>query len=375
MRAVLLLAALFLTVHGGFSQTLSPDRVALAIEALTQLGKERVAGDPKLSALLQRALDATRGTPRFVDLVRRMEVSGQSEGLIETALNASDLSVGAEALRMVLDENGQDLLGSHLKSADSAALIRLVQALGNTGDQNAHALMEPIALDSSANLEVRRQVVRSMAQTRAGSSALLALARSDRLPNELKLVARGELHAARWPEIRAEAEQLLPAPKSSGAEPLPPIRELIERSGNPERGALVFEKPEVGCIRCHQVNGRGTDFGPKLSEIGTKLGKDALYEAILEPSAGISFDYEAWEVLLNNGEETLGLIVSETAEEITVKTQNGVLTRYPKDGIESRRKMSTSIMPSGLEQTMSVSDLTDLVEYLASLKAAKPPQP
>ena len=43
----------------------------------------------------------------------------------------------------------------------------------------------------------------------------------------------------------------------------------------------------MGCSKCHQINGTGTDFGPNLSEIGAKLAKKALYETILDPSAGI----------------------------------------------------------------------------------------
>ena len=112
-------------------------------------------------------------------------------------------------------------------------------------------------------------------------------------------------------------------------------------------------------------------MGPNLSEIGTKLGKEALYEAILDPSAGISFGYEAWSVELENGDEIYGLITSETEDEVSVKAQNGVVTKHRKDEISSRRKSTTSIMPAGLQLTMSTEELVDLVEYLASLKKAE----
>ena len=136
------------------------------------------------------------------------------------------------------------------------------------------------------------------------------------------------------------------------------------------RGAEVFARSTVGCINCHQVNGKGTDFGPNLSEIGTKLGKDALYEAILDPSAGISFGFEAWQIELKSGDEAYGLIVSDTTEEIAVKTQAGIVTRYKKSEVAKREQQKLSIMPAGLQQTMSPEDLVDLVEYLSSLKKA-----
>src|SRR5262249_42247821 len=131
-----------------------------------------------------------------------------------------------------------------------------------------------------------------------------------------------------------------------------------------------FRRETVGCIRCHQINGEGVDFGPNLSEIGTKLGKDAIYESILDPSAGISFGYEAWQIELQNGDEVFGLIASETADEVAVKIQTRVVNPYKKSDVIKREKQKLSIMPAGLQQTMSTQDLVDLVEYLSSLKKA-----
>ena len=162
----------------------------------------------------------------------------------------------------------------------------------------------------------------------------------------------------------------MPQPQVRNAQPLPPISELIKKTGDARRGAEVFRRDVVGCIKCHQVNGEGIDFGPNLSEIGTKLGKDALYEAILDPSAGISFGFEAWQIELKSGDEAYGLIVSDTAEEIAVKTQGGIVSRYKKSDVTKREQQKLSIMPAGLQQTLSTADLVDLVEYLSSLKKA-----
>jgi putative heme-binding domain-containing protein len=60
--------------------------------------------------------------------------------------------------------------------------------------------------------------------------------------------------------------------------------------------------------------------------------------------------------------------LSDTADEITLKTQNGITSKYKKADISSRTQMKTSIMPAGLQLTMSQQDLVDLVEYLSTLK-------
>jgi putative heme-binding domain-containing protein len=198
----------------------------------------------------------------------------------------------------------------------------------------------------------------------------LKLAKEGKLPGDLKLTAASELHNVRWPELKAEAAQELPLPQTQNAEPLPSIPELAKRKGDAINGAAVFRRETVGCVRCHQVNGEGIDFGPNLSEIGTKLARDALYDSILDPSAGISFGYEAWEIELKNGDEAFGLIASETADEIAFKLQTGVIVRHKKSDIAKRAKQSLSIMPSGIQQAMTTQDLVDLIEYLSSLKKA-----
>ena len=61
-------------------------------------------------------------------------------------------------------------------------------------------------------------------------------------------------------------------------------------------------------------------------------------------------------------------IKGETADELAIKNNAGVVTRYKKADIKLRQQMKLSIMPAGLVQAMSPDDLVDLIEYLGSLK-------
>ena len=145
---------------------------------------------------------------------------------------------------------------------------------------------------------------------------------------------------------------------------------MIKRNGDVARGAAVYRSDAIGCIKCHQLNGEGIDFGPNLSEIGAKLGKDALYESVLDPSAGISFGYEAWQVEFKNGDEAFGLIVNETETELSIKAVGGIVTRFKKADIATRAKQKLSSMPTNLTQAMTDQEFVDLVEYLSTLKKA-----
>ncbi len=350
------------------AEPISPERLVTMIEALTRLSPEQVNGNPKLKEALGRVLEATRGTPQFLKLVQQFQLPDQNAGLLEIAVkNPADES-GVAAMRLILASQDFALLQNTLNGTNAVAALKTVETLGNTGDKKILPLLQPLVTETKRDPALRKQVVRSLAQIQEGAAGLLKLAREDMLPADLKLTASMELNQVRWPALKAEAAQVLPLPQGRNAEPLPPVAELVKRPGDIAKGAAIFRRPEVGCISCHKVNNEGVDFGPALSEIGTKLGKDAIYEAILDPSAGISFGFEAWQVEFKSGDEAYGLIVSETGDEIAMKDAKAILTRYKKSDLKSRVPSKLSIMPAGLQLTMSTQDLVDLVEYLASLK-------
>ena len=267
------------------------------------------------------------------------------------------------------------MLGGNLEPLQTAmrdtnSAVKLAEALGNTRDKRSVAVLMPLVTEPQEGAAVRRQAVRSLSQIREGAQDLLQLAKDNQLPDDVKFIATTELNRVRWQEVRKEAALILPLPKGRDSQPLPPLGELLRRHGDVAHGANVFARVDVQCVTCHRVNEKGADVGPALSEIGAKLGKDALYEAILDPSAGIEVGYEAWQITLKSGDDIVGIIKSETDDEVIVKDAKALATNIKKTDIQSRRKLKKSLMPDGLQQNLSTQDLVDLVEYLSSLKKA-----
>ncbi|HTG44660.1 MAG TPA: c-type cytochrome [Verrucomicrobiae bacterium] len=342
------------------------DQTATQIEALSRLQGVDLESNAALKGAVLKVLEKTRGTSHFVDLVRDFRLKGHGPELLHYALRNPRETAGIEAFRLAVAELGVSALETVLAGEEGSAAVQLI---GNSNDKQLEAILRRLAEDSQKPPALRKEAVKALARTQEGARFLLELAREGKLGSDVKLTTSSELNLAPWPDIKKQALELLPLPQTQNAEPLPSITELMRRSGDSRRGQQVFESTTSACSSCHQVKGRGTEVGPNLSEIGTKLGKDALYESILDPSAGISFGFEAWNIELKNGDEAFGLITSETADEIAVKAQTGVTTKYKKAEIAKRQKLTTSIMPAGLQLTMSTPDLIDVVEYLASLKA------
>jgi putative heme-binding domain-containing protein len=343
------------------------DQTAVQVEALKRLKDVDLESNAPVKNALQRVLEKTRSTPQFVELVREFKLKGHAQELLDYALKYPGDSSATEAFRLALNELGPPKIEQMIAGQNGPAVVRLI---GNSNDRQLQPILHNLVRDTSKPPPVRKEAVQALARSREGARFLLDLAKEDQLPADVKLAAASALNLAPWPNVKKSAAELLPLPQSKNAEPLPPISELLKRTGDPKHGQEIFESQTAACSTCHQVNGKGAEIGPNLSEIGTKLGKDALYESILDPSAGIAFGYEGWSIELKNGDEAFGLITSETGDEITVKTQTGIVSKYKKSEIAKRQKMATSIMPTGLQLTMSAQDLVDLVTYLSSLKKA-----
>ncbi|HET7179349.1 MAG TPA: c-type cytochrome, partial [Chryseosolibacter sp.] len=141
---------------------------------------------------------------------------------------------------------------------------------------------------------------------------------------------------------------------------------LVATTGDATKGHEVFKNV---CSTCHQIGADGTSFGPDLSEIGGKLPKEGIYNAILFPDQGINFGYEGYRFELKDGTTAMGKIVSETADKIDLQYMAAQQT-IDKAQVVSRTKMESSMMPGNLQSLMSQQDLVDLVEYLSGLKKA-----
>jgi putative heme-binding domain-containing protein len=350
------------------SPTEETDRTAVAVEALLRLKEVDLNQNPKLKDAVLKLLEKTRGTPNFVKLVQQFQLADQNAGLLEVAIQHPASDTGVEAMRLIMTSRDLAPLEGVLQGSNVIAAVKTAEVLGNTADNETTKLLLPIVSDTKRDWALRKQAVRSLTQTHEGATAVLQLAKEEQLDGDLKLTASAELNRVRWPDIKAEAAKLLTPVQGLNTQPLPSVSELLRIKGDTANGARVFFSPTAGCANCHRVKGQGIDLGPDLSEIGTKLAREALFEAILNPSAGISFGYEAWQLELTSGNEAYGLIVSDTADEIAIKAVGGIVTRYKKTDVRKREQMKLSIMPAGLQQTMTTQELVDLVEYLISLK-------
>lgn len=314
---------------------------------------------------LKKLLNQVYGTQEYIELVQRYEPVFENDRLQQLALAKYNDMMGRDAARQLLKQKGAPLVWSVINGSNADAALNMIMALRWVGNTESLDILKTVALDEKRSTALRKEATRSIGRSNDGEDMVVALLKSGAIKGEYKKAAVEGVGNAWRKNIRQEAASYLDGVQSASGQKMPAINELLALNGNADKGVNVFKNT---CSVCHQINGQGMDFGPKLSEIGSKLGKDGEYLAILYPDAGISFGYEGYEVKFKDGSTMAGIVSSKTETDLQMKFPGGGVSNYKMSDVVSMKKMDSSMMPSGLHEAMSKQDLVDLVEYLSTLK-------
>ena len=340
----------------------SPDITKLALRHLDPAFVK--TSQPALTAL-QKLMDETYGTPEYMEMVQRYEPKSENARLRQLIIDKYMDGIARNAARQLLKQNGEAMVWETVNGPDAEAASRMITALRWVGSKSSLNLLKTVALDENRPVALRRDATRSIGGSSDGEDLVLVMLKSGEIKGDMKAVAVQGVSGAWRKSVRQEAATYLDGGTAAATKKLPPMSELLAMNGNAANGVNVFK---TNCSICHQVNNEGMDFGPKLSEIGSKLPKDGQYLAILHPDAGISFGYEGFDVKFKDGSTMSGVVSSKTETDLQLKFPGGVVQNYKMADVVSMKKMDSSMMPSGLHDNMSTQELVDLVDYLASLK-------
>ncbi|MBL9212017.1 MAG: c-type cytochrome [Opitutaceae bacterium] len=126
-------------------------------------------------------------------------------------------------------------------------------------------------------------------------------------------------------------------------------------------GSRVYDQR---CAACHTLFGRGQSIGPDLTGSGRK-DLEYLLLNVVDPNAVIASDYRLSVVTLKDGQVHSGSIVKETDRAVTLRTMTAEVT-VERAEIKSTQRLPMSLMPPGLFEALSATELRDLVGYLMS---------
>ncbi|HEY2252186.1 MAG TPA: HEAT repeat domain-containing protein, partial [Planctomycetaceae bacterium] len=234
----------------------------------------------------------------------------------------------------------------------SRQLVELAAAVGEAGPLTLPLLLP--AYSETGDAEVGRALFKSLLHS-PGAEALS--------PDELHALMK------RFPaEVQALAQPLVTKLAEREREQEVYLTELVNRTlqtpGNPERGRDVFFSQKVGCYGCHRIDAKGGSVGPDLSLVGRFRDPRALLEAVVFPSSTIVPEFRSFSIVTRDGRTNTGMIVAETSDALYLRTSQLAEIRISRQEVEEIAPSSISIMPQGLEKTMTDQEFADLLEYL-----------
>jgi len=328
-----------------------------------------------ISALLEQAPEAVQLAA--LDAAAKLELRSQASLLVQVIGNENARGTVRGRALEVLDafDVAEVEAGIRAAEASRAPALRLaaLQIVARRAPERALPIVRRLATDGTE------------AEQRAAFTALGRLDQPE-APQLLVLgldrLAAGKVHVgaqvelldavdksedprvqARWNELKAQWAR--------SGDALAPYRSALG-AGNAWRGSRIFQDhPMLACIRCHQVNGDGGQAGPDLTLIGAQKSPEYLLESIVQPNAQIAQGFDLVTFKLQDGSYESGALIAESADEIVVRRADGSEAKLdPRKVVE--RQAAPSSMPDIYSQSLTRSELRDLVTYLRTLTVAEP---
>ena len=140
----------------------------------------------------------------------------------------------------------------------------------------------------------------------------------------------------------------------------------IDLPGSVRAGRQVY-MGKGNCAGCHMLNGEGGRQGPDLSRVGERRDPDELAADLTNPNDEVDPRWWTVKVTRQDGSVVEGLRMNEDTFTLRVIDADGNLWSFSKSQISAYERNESSTMPS-YEQTLTASEVDDLVAYLFSLR-------
>lgn len=271
-------------------------------------------------------------------------------------------------------------------SAATVSRIAAVRVLALLPTEESQARLQAVLLEGKAEPVLGAALVGSIADLDflIARFGLLESSARDELGG--RILASAKSSTAFLEAIRAKSVTLEVAPASLienlrrhadksvqklAAEVLPPVvkrsdviaayQPALTRKGDPAKGKLAFMK---SCFACHKSHeGDGMELGPPIASFAS-AGAETLLGHILDPNREVAPLYQAYTYELTDGTVATGFILTENSTEITLRMPGGVDKTFPRSQVASMKGLGQSLMPEGLEATVTVEEMADLLAYL-----------
>jgi putative heme-binding domain-containing protein len=145
------------------------------------------------------------------------------------------------------------------------------------------------------------------------------------------------------------------------------LEPILTAGGDVGRGRRIFFGQKVACSSCHTIGTEGGHVGPDLTGVGAIRSGHDLLEAVVFPSASFVPGYEIFMVDIGN-DRLSGVVLSQLRDAVVLVTGPHGEIRIPRSQIKSMERSTVSLMPDGFDESLTKTELTDLLAFLQAEK-------
>jgi putative membrane-bound dehydrogenase-like protein len=314
--------------------------------------------DTQLLSLAKAKAGEIADDQDFLDIVRKYELKEQKERLLGIVYQEKDGRQSGAAAGIFTSLYGLAEVEKAMKDPDQTKAITAIRKFGTVDNRDMAMLLSKFWGDPEAPAEVRTAAMEE-ARGYQSEAVLWEFAEADKIPADLIPIASKILMSSWNSNLRQLATEKYGSSMSTDYD----LPKLLAAIGNVEKGKVLATGY---CTACHKIGNEGIDFGPALTQIGSKLSKEALINSIINPSEGMGFGYETQVVKFKDGKEIRCIVNSKTENDLIVKLVGmGEQTIYKLADIQSITQSNESLMP---KFPLSEEELVDLVSYLEGLR-------
>jgi putative heme-binding domain-containing protein len=268
-----------------------------------------------------------------------------------------------ESLVQARDPNLPPILQKLL--SDPAVRAAAVRGLAAYDDPKSAEVL--LNLYNSLNQAEKKDALNTLVSRATYAKALLSAVGNKSVPaRDLSADIVRQLRNFKDAEINQQVEKLWGVARDTEADKLKEIAKYksmitIEPAGESSRGRAVFART---CLQCHTLFGEGGKVGPDIT--GSNRGDlDYILQNIVDPNAVIPNDYRTSNLETKDERVITGIVTKQDENAVTIVTANETVI-VPRGDVKSLQQGEISMMPEGLLQALSNSEVRDLVAYLKS---------
>ena len=263
----------------------------------------------------------------LIDAIGRLRLTVASANLVYAKVTARHrrrfASRRSVRIGLLGDPRTEEVIRAALPTQDRTVRTAALSAIVSAQPARSHD-RQPARVGDRQGLGAEQQsALESLGKIRdaTGREALTRLVdqlAQGKIAPEIQLDVAEAARATKDPQLVAKLDALEKA-RPPNAKPVAVYADAL-MGGDARRGQrIAFTHPAAQCTRCHNFGvGPGANVGPNLRGVGSRLQREQILEALVDPSARIAPGFGPVQVTLKNGQKMFGTLKEETDSYIVV---------------------------------------------------------